>query len=205
MIVNYQKGFLFIHIQKTAGTSIKENLLQEEGTEYLHYPHTMIRDANLTARQQQLFKFAFVRNPWDRLYSWYSMIVNIGPEKTFYNYIHRNCCNFSGFLDLTGVIVDDPYEFFNTNVPNVKSIAFNQLDYLTDNDGKLNVDFIGRFENLQEDYNFVCKTLNLKNVPLRRLNRSTNSDYRKFYSSKDAEKVYKLYQRDVEYFGYKFS
>lgn len=204
MIVNYRKKFLFIHIQKTAGTSIRENLLQEKGTKYLHYPHTMLKDARLTRRQQRLFKFAFVRNPWDRLYSWYSMIVNIGPEKTFYNYVLDNCNDFSGFLELTDVILDDPVEVFKTKIPNVKSIAFNQLDYLTDNAGNVAVDFIGRFENLEEDYDFLCDKLEIKKLPLQHLNQSTRKDYREAYTAADADKVYKMYQRDIEYFGYEF-
>jgi chondroitin 4-sulfotransferase 11 len=204
MIVNYRKKFLFIHIQKTAGTSIRKNLLQERGTKYLHYPHTLLKDTTLTKRQQRLFKFAFVRNPWDRLYSWYSMIVSIGPEKTFYNYVLDNCNDFSGFLELTDVIIDDPVEVFKTEIPNVKSIAFNQLDYLTDQKGNVAVDFIGRFENLQEDYDTLCNKLGIKNLPLQHLNKSNRRDYRHAYSSADAEKIYKMYQRDIEYFGYEF-
>jgi hypothetical protein len=204
MIINYDKNFLFIHIQKTAGTSIKKNLLLIKGSDSLHYPHTSINHAQLTNNQEYCYKFTFVRNPWDRLYSWYCMILDKGPTSTFYRYILQNSNNFSEFLNLTKVIKDDKKDIFRTSVPNWKSISYNQIDYLHDKTGKMNIDFIGRFENLENDYKFICDTIKIKCTPLLHLNKSKNDNYRKSYNDDDIEKVYKLYRKDIDYFNYTF-
>jgi hypothetical protein len=204
MIINYDKKFLFIHIQKTAGTSIRENLMKNRGTELFHYPHTLLKHVRLNDEQERFFKFAFVRNPWDRLYSWYIMIKAIGPTTIFYRYILENSNDFSGFLRLTDIIKDDYIKLFNTKITNYKCIAFNQLDYITDHTGSLNIDFIGRFENLEEDYKSVCDILKLNNIPLEHLNQTKRGNYRSIYKDTDIELVYQMYKRDIDYFGYKF-
>lgn len=204
MIINYDKKFLFVHIQKTAGSSISKNLMLIDGSEFLHYPHTSIKHAQLTNKQNNCFKFAFVRNPWDRLYSWYCMILAKGSSSVFYKYVLQNSNNFSEFLDLNEIIKDDRIDQFNTSIPNWKSISYNQLDYLTDITNKLNMDFIGRFENIEYDFRYICNILNIEYTPLQHINKSNNENYKLAYSDKDIEKVYKLYKRDVDYFDYNF-
>lgn len=204
MIINYDKKFLFIHIQKTAGSSIRDNLMNNSGNEYFHYPHTLLKHVRLTDEQERLFKFAFVRNPWDRLYSWYVMIRDKGPTTIFYRYMLENANDFSGFLKLTDVITDVYKKRFKTHVPNYKCIAFNQLDYITDHTGSINIDFIGRFENLEQDFRWVCNHLNLKNIPLKHINQTKHGNYRSSYKDDDIEHVYRMYKRDIDYFGYTF-
>lgn len=80
--------------------------MNNTGNEFFHYPHTLLKHVKLNEEQEQLFKFAFVRNPWDRLYSWYKMIIALGPKTIFYRYIHENSNDFSGFLRLNDVITD---------------------------------------------------------------------------------------------------
>ena len=97
----------------------------------------------------------------------------------------------------------DP-KLVDDNQPEMKSIAFNQLDYITDRNGKICVDFIGRYENLQEDFNKVLKDIGLPAMQLKHLNKFDRENYRSYYTEEDIEKVKKLYKRDIEYFGYKF-
>lgn len=67
--------YLFIHITKTAGTSVAISLFGE-----LPYHYTAVQYRVIYGRKtfNRYFKFAFVRNPWDRLYSAYSFLKNGG-------------------------------------------------------------------------------------------------------------------------------
>ena len=78
MLINHNYKFIFVHIQKTAGTSITSVLNEIPGTEPLYYSHSQINV--LKEEYEDYFKFCFVRNPWDRLYSWWNMIVNKGKH-----------------------------------------------------------------------------------------------------------------------------
>lgn len=204
MIINPVKQFLFIHIQKTAGTSITSHLLGIPSSTRFHHPHTLLRQVELTGQQHDYYKFAFVRNPWDRLYSWYCMIQRSAPSNLFYAYVKARAPQFRDFLDLTDVIEDFIPEGSDSNCPNLKSIAYNQIDYLTDAQGGIKADFIGRFERLETDYQALCSRLGLPFSGLGHLNRHTEGDYRKAYRDEDVEKVRRLYCRDIEHFGYDF-
>lgn len=202
MIVNNKYSFLFVHIQKTAGTSITECLHKIDGTKIIGNSHSFISH-NSVEKLDDYFKFCFVRNPWDRLVSWYNMMVTKRTHNDFSSYLLNNSNNFSEFLELTDVIYETCYLEWDKMIPYPKSISFNQLDYISDNDGNILVDFIGRFENINEDYNKIMKEIG-SNYPLPHLNKFDHKDYRNYYTDKDIEKVYNLYKRDIDYFGYRF-
>ena len=202
MIINKKYGFLFVHIQKNAGSSIKKELSNFEDTSEYKYWHSFI-DPEIE-NLQNYFKFCFVRNPWDRLVSWYNMMLSKGIHNDFSGYLLSNSKNFSEFLDLTNIIYETNKFECNDLYLYPKSISFNQLDYVSDNDGKILVDFIGKFENLQEDYNQICDKIKIKSFRLEKINQYNHKDYKSYYNDRDIEKVYNLYKRDIEYFDYKF-
>ena len=68
----------------------------------------------------------------------------------------------------------------------------------------LNVDFIGRYENLEEDFRLISSQLNIKTKSLNIGLRNKNKDYKDFYNKKTRNFVEKLYQKDVRLFGYNF-
>jgi len=122
----------------------------------------------------------------------------------FSEYLLTNSSNFSEFLDCTDIIVETKDTFKKYKVDYVKSIAFNQLDYITNRDGNIGVDFIGRFESLQDDYNKMMKAIGLPERTLKHINKYERDDYRKYYTDEDIEKVFQLYKRDIEYFKFTF-
>jgi chondroitin 4-sulfotransferase 11 len=81
MILNKKYKFIFVHIQKNAGSSIKKSLLSFENSEQHKYSHSFI-DTEI-GNFEDHFKFCFVRNPWDRLVSWYNMMLNKGIHNYF--------------------------------------------------------------------------------------------------------------------------
>jgi hypothetical protein len=202
MIINHKYKFIFIHIQKTAGTSITNSLYNLPETENLHHSHSMI-NLLVDDEYEDYFKFCFVRNPFDRLISWYNMILQKGFHNDWSKYILENSTNFSEFLELTDIVIErNPLEL-QSQVGYPKSISFNQLDYISDNLGNIQCDFIGRFENINDDFNILSQMLNIK-LELNHLNKFKHNHYKDYYNQIDLEKVSNLYKRDIEYFNYKF-
>jgi len=82
MVISDRHRCIFVHIQKTGGASIEALLLRsdpsaaasaQEGRR--HPPARAIAPIAGSERWRAYFKFAFVRNPWDRLVSWYHMCI----------------------------------------------------------------------------------------------------------------------------------
>lgn len=209
MIVNNDRKFAFVHIQKTAGISVSDVLSRISGTQ-LHGPrHNFVTEL---LQPESYYKFTFVRNPWDRLYSWYNMMIHKGCHNSFSKYLLTNSKCFSEFLDCTGVVEEKEEgkhtntrsKFLRSTSPCLKSISFNQLDYISDVNGNVAVDFIGRFERLSDDFSHVLRAVGASDTNLPLLNKFIHDDYRKHFTTADVDKVSMLYKRDIEYFGYDF-
>jgi hypothetical protein len=212
MLISRKKRFLFVHIQKTAGVSL-ERVLKEKIPDTKRFlgrhDHASWGREFLGPDWDEYYKFAFVRNPWDRMVSWYSMIresarkerwyqrvLKMGQYNHFWKYVTENSNTFEEFLyNCTGFIDD-----FDGR----KSIMYDQLDYLTDEKGKVIVDFIGRNENLAQDAAVVFQKLGLEGVRIPYANKSTHDHYSIYYTEETRDLVEKRHARDIEFFGYKF-
>ncbi|HWI41271.1 MAG TPA: sulfotransferase family 2 domain-containing protein [Verrucomicrobiae bacterium] len=132
-----------------------------------------------------MFKFAFVRNPWDRLVSWYGFLQKQKDHR--YHQRVKGMKSFEEFLQWeTG-----------------RGDGFSQYHAVCDAGGKLIVDFIGYYERLNEDFARVCSIIGSE-VTLPHLNRSVHKDYREYYTAETRELVARHYHRDIELFGYDF-
>ena len=67
-----------------------------------------------------------------------------------------------------------------------------------------NIKFIGRFEKLQEDFDFVCNQIKLEPKKLSKLNSTKHEHYSHYYNKKTRDIVYNIYKEDVKYFKYEF-
>lgn len=214
MLINKNKKFIFIHVQKTAGVSL-ERVLQREfpDTTQWHGRHGRVVDglSEMPIKEwKEYFSFAFVRNPWDRMVSWYAMIKTAQSKLPFsqrfkrnpftselWNYAINNSHNFESFLENCTDTVRD----LGCN----KSFAFNQLDYLVDADGNIAVDFIGRFESISSDSIHVFKRLDFDLIGgLPRLNQTKHAHYSKWYNEKSKALIADRFAKDIELFGYQF-
>lgn len=202
MVINHEHRFLFVHIQKTGGTSITKALFRVEGTRSLDHAHSMIGALDPSVYRGYL-SFGFVRNPFDRLVSWWNMKVHKGVCNDFSRYLLSRGNGFSQFLDMKAVINERNPAEVSGPAAYPKSIAFNQLDYLAGPDGRLAVDFIGRFENLDEDFAEICRRIGVR-LELPHLNSFQRRHYREYYTPEDIEKVRAMCKRDLEYFNYDF-
>jgi len=79
-----------------------------------------------------------------------------------------------------------------------------QLAWIAGNNRNILVDFVGRFENLQEDTDHVCRQIGFEKTVLPSLNATAHGDYRQYYADRTRRLVAEYYREDVEFFSYEF-
>jgi hypothetical protein len=131
------------------------------------------------------------------------MILKKGFHNDWSKYILENSNNFSEFLELTDIIIESNPLELQSSVDYSKSISYNQLDYITDRLGNIRCDFIGRFENLENDFYSITNYIGV-DIKIKHLNKFEHKPYSEYYNDLDVKLVENLYKRDLEYFNYKF-
>jgi Sulfotransferase family len=200
-MISLQKRFLFVHIPKTAGNSIQSVLRdysedqlvalrkEQDGIErfglrnpkYKLRKHSTLSEYHDALGDEQfraLYKFTCVRNPWDRMVSYYFTPTQ-NPEtwdRKKFRGIISNVVSISDYLRL-----DDS---------NVDSFA--------------NVDCIMRFENLADDFRAVCTAIGISPLTLPQYNRSNREHYSKYYDDELRELVRTRFAAEIERFNYAF-
>jgi len=221
MIYNPVYNFLFVHIQKTAGMSITKALFNIPQSEFIAPKHYRLKD--LCFIKTKPFIFAVVRNPFTRLISWYEMMKKWDNHNDFsryllnYDYSKNKNVRFIDYIRRTKIInetndgtemyLKNTNENFNLINPYVKSISFNQIDYLTNASDQIICDKIMRFENIHFDWADLVKMLNLPILPILdhenfNPNKINVQDYYK--RAEDRDYIAQLYKKDFEFFKYKF-
>ena len=209
MLISKKNKFIFIHIPKTAGTSLRAML----------YPYTEARpglinflirrinklvrfnflffwrtyDAHTTLEQLYNFipekkikayhKFCVVRNPYSRLVSFYEHIL-----RNKHHPWHTKIADYGSFE----VMVD--------NLHNVGEPS--QNSYIKDKLGEINIDQILFFESLSEQIDLLSKRLV---IPIKLVHKNSGKRSKKwqsYYNSIIAKKVYDHYKEDFDLFNY---
>lgn len=184
---------IFIHITKTAGTSVAKGLF-----DYLPYHYTAIDYRVIYGRDtfERYYKFAFVRNPWDRLYSAYRYLKSGGwnAEDRMWSQQH-----LSGYDDFNDFVLRWLSE------ENIAShIHFRpQYQFVCDDSGKLLLDYLAYFETIAEDFEKIAGHLQLERH-LKHHNASPVGRYQDIYDDDARSRVAEVYARDIELFGYDF-
>lgn len=212
-IVLHSQKAIYTPIPKVACTSLKTTFL-----EILDLPKDVNRGQNIhimplpyvekeeLPRFKDYWKFAFVRNPYERLVSCYRS--KIKSDKNFENHnfkqgIHRQFLKYGcfkanmTFSDFVHAVCEIPDE-------NADSHFKSQHKFIATNDDKFCVDFIGRFEKIEEDFEYVARKISAPSLNLSYINKSDRQEYKKYYKSQLVQKVYERYSRDLELFGYNF-
>ncbi|MEL0654876.1 sulfotransferase family 2 domain-containing protein [Pseudoalteromonas issachenkonii] len=211
---------LFVHIPKVAGQSIESVFLQRAGLQWDERDSFLLKKntnskfgpprlAHLTAREyielgylsleqfSTLFRFSFVRNPWQRILS-------------EYQYRGYNCSFKSFLLNQFPTIKSDNYhsgdDLYRHVIP--------QAEFVCDQQGKPLVDFIGRFESIADDFSYISEritgqalALPHKNKTVSRFKRllpSRPRHYTDYYCDKTEQFVAQYYAQDIEMFDYSF-
>jgi len=208
------KNVIFVWIPKTAGGSIwYEALAKQNGSvgnketwndtslfnneKIVSFGHMSILDLlsnGIISKDyfDNSFKFAFVRNPWDRVVSLYHYLkpTSIVKDKCF--------SSFCKYLKYNQIEPIGPYNVIGLSQCN------KQISWLVDNNGKIFVDFIGRYENLQKDFEKVCSIIGIPSKILPYEKFSNHAHYSLYYTKETKDIIGELYKEDIERFGYEF-
>jgi len=202
MLISIRYRLIFIHVQKTAGTSVSEFLQSRlDATrnggkhEYAYEVKSRIPDEIW----QNCFKFSFVRNPWDRLASWYLHMKkhHTKPgDNPFFDYLLSIGDTFENFVLYGDKTITTPW--------GDRNLFTNQFDQLSLDD-QLLVDFVGRFESLDSDWKQVLDRVGYTGeAKLPHVNAISRKHYRDMYTDRAREIVEEKYQKDINVFGYSF-
>ncbi|MGH1416066.1 MAG: sulfotransferase family 2 domain-containing protein [Pelagimonas sp.] len=202
-MLSKSRNFLFIHVPKTGGNSIQRVLLpfsddrmvltgpHHDGVERFEirsprldiHKHSTLQDyqQQLTVDEfAKLSKVTCVRNPWDRCVSFFFSPHRGEVEwtpKRFETFIRETVQPHAYFLSLPGQS-DDPFD---------------------------NLDFVLRFEHLDDDFAALCAQLGIGDLDLPQINVSRRSDYRAYYTDQSlVDLVAEKFAPEIERFDYRF-
>lgn len=213
MLISRKHNFIFIHIYKNAGTSIQNALLpfvanryekiinqmlrsfDKDGNRFLslylpraHHPvhfgaseliHEIGRDAF-----DSYFSFAIVRNPWDWQVSLFKYMLR--EPRHFQHGLIKELGSFDKYIEWRCA----------------KDVRF-QKDFVCSKDGDLLVDFVGRYENLNTDFEKICSRIGISAI-LPKFNISNTASYQQYYNKKTIDLVRRAFALDIQFFNYEY-
>ena len=225
MIISHTHEFIFIKSHKTGGTSVEAALSQhcsgndvvtplidykfnrDENGQWIHKSMNpgsyQQHDDALTIRNSlpeeiwnQYTKISIARNPWDRAVSFFFWEQRrnpaLHPRKRFYHY-----------LGVPFDELDKLRQLFKEYIRGDWST--NDRFYFMDD--QLCVDYIIRYEHLNDDFARLCEQLDLAPTPLPHLKsgiRKKSRHYSEFYDEETREIVARRHRNDIKTFGYQF-
>lgn len=225
--INLVTKTIFIHIPKTGGTSMS-NVDWNKSTYYNYYGHFSILDMQeFGVDITKFYKWCFVRNPWERAISAYDNAEKFKERfGNFENYVKELYQHREHYMKL-----NYRWKYTDEGIPNMppkapKVFLYAQSSFVTVDD-KVCMDYIGRYENLKEDWVKLCNILKSKRpgaihkdiyftkpehyeLPHLR-NRKKQIDsmysdkpYQEYYNNDTKAMIEEIYQNDVINFNYKF-
>jgi len=180
---------LLVHINKTGGSSIEKAL----GMPFQHRTALEFIELVGQRRWDRCFTFAFVRNPWAKAASHYKYRVATNQTGLGSNPIPFASWVKRAFGDRDPAYYDNPKMFMP------------QTDWISDASGNEIVNFVGRFEALQDDFSEVCRRINREEAQLPHLKKSPGgAHYSEVYDDEARQVIAEWYSEDIRRFAYEF-
>ncbi len=204
MVINDHYKFIFVHVPKAAGTSVMQAMQRLVGNNtrlLAKTKHETLAEfmQNWQARNDGAndidplgyFRFAFVRNPWVRMHSFYTYLVEVRPRHEI-----DTVSSFKDFL-----LQSQNRESWINGLHSMRQ----QVEFLTDTTGAFAMDFVGHYEHLHDDLKGIGERIGV-DMSIPHLNRSSSSkvDYRERFDAEMREIVARRFAGDIERFGYVF-
>jgi hypothetical protein len=183
---------IFIHVPKTAGSSIANVLF---GSESGHVRYSDYQRAN-PKKFESYFKFCFVRNPWDRLVSSFFFLRAGGMNDLDRAWAAENLAGCADFEDFVSNWLDPARAM---SFPHFRPQSW----YVADGEDRVRMDFVGRFETLARDFATVAARLGREGrLPV--FNKSSHAHYSTYYTPATRARVGRIYSLDASQLGYTF-
>ncbi len=213
-MISHKYQCIFVEVPKTGSTSIrsiignpkKPHLDAVEIKKLLttHWPFRFYNPVfnflyqKFVSEQKQLhlgeklfshyFKFGFVRNPWDRVVSLFERKEGIQMKGTM---------TFPEFVD---------WIQYSSDTCVHPSRHKNQMDWFTNDNGDFIVDFIGKFENIEQDWEKIAREIGAPpHLPHKNKKRKKGKNFKDYYDERTKEVIREKFGKDIEYFGYSFN
>lgn len=207
-MINHHRGFIFVHIPKCGGTSIETvfNCWGNGYTEQYYHVGNASSDQHKTIFEildaypdcDNYFKFCFVRNPWAKFVSEYEYMLHETriakcPPGNPKRYLPLST-SFDDFCLNTNLLYKYSYTYHEKN----------QHEFIFDSVGNCSVDFIGKLENFQQDFDKICESININKTELPHEYKHHKRHYTEYYNDETRDFVARRFAKDIEYFGYEF-
>lgn len=187
MIISHSKKLIFIHAQRTGGSStsnVLRSILTDKDEVYDQHSNAKMFEPSFFEQYHDYYKFGFTRNPWERILSWYSLIYFNEKKDLVEERVRLEKFIELGFSD--------------------HSFHYNTLDYFTNKDGKVIADQIFRYENLENEIGIIAKQFNIKLSEIPKVNVTEPKDYKKYYTDKSRMLIDQKCEKDIQHFNYTF-
>ncbi len=224
-MISHQYKCIFIHIPKCAGTSIEkalghfdeyegrgrqdhrsmrqiENSFASSGPgslkdfmrrilpigRFKKRPSRNPKNDLVVTREQydEYYKFTIIRNPWARAHSWYKNMMRDPLHHVKY-----------------GVTADLSFGDFLRDHAG-KGLLKPQTWWLKSLDGSINLDHVGRFETLQDDFRRACEAMGISGIELPHILKGSAGGYKEHYDDESVELIATIYKEEIELFDYSF-
>lgn len=232
MIISNNHKFIFIHIHKAAGTSIKfaiekwlswddviiggtpfgEQIQKPYYNKYSIHKHSSALDVmELIGKQlwSECYSFAFVRNPYRRaisLYNYFDGLIKAQGLRRYLRHlpVRRYQSGIWRWPGITAYLESGNFSAFIRHERFSKIAAMKpQYQSTVDDDGKMIVDFIGKVETIEQDFQKVMQRIGLPELNLMKKNKSKSMPLQDYsIKESDYEYLYKLFERDFALFDY---
>jgi len=175
--VSEDRNLIYYNVPKCASTTIRHELFGQRTTASLLTPKRST---------DQYLKFAFVRNPWDRMVSNWKMFTQRPKRLNQINLmVPKGEMSFESFINFSIEQANHHWQPQSLFIPE-------------------NIDFLGKIESFDEDFNRLLALIGREPRTLRKKNTTKGDDYWTYYSPELVRLVGELYKEDIERFGYDF-
>ncbi len=198
------RKLVYLEMPKVANCSIKGSMLRQNfPDDYSVQNESMKYTVHvLGKRYRDYYKFTFVRNPFERLVSCYESKYHkdkkmLGSpymkELVYEYYLFGYLKKDRGFTNFVCRIALIPDAYKEHHFKPQTAIVY-------DADGKCRVDFVGKYEHLNEQFGRIISKYDLDELPM--YNKTDHKNYMDYYNVFTARLAYFIYKEDIQRFGY---